>query len=1556
MKDTNLFYLMHLLKALAAVLFVSISSLSAQNLNLTKNTTLDFGLGGGGSVSGINFTADISGTTKIPQSYEWSINGGSSFTTPSTSNTYSPIFTSDGSYAITYKVTFTDGTKMQSSVKLPFKIYTNVKLVPSLENDVLKVCQGSIVKLTAKLFNVNTNTEITDISLPDNNYQWKTIGSNVPSIPVATIKEPDANFSNVVSGNTEIGVNYNYASYSGIFIATSSNLKISISDKLIINSISINNLCDPSNIKFDVATTGGFANEKENLTWSFGDNQTAENTYVHSYASSGKYTVTLKLNSVSAACQAEYNSTFQIGSPTISINKNDASTEICSNQNTSFSATQTPFSVPIQWYLDDEIINGATANTLNYKFLEAGTHTLKVKTSDGCPSSSTPYKVTINSTPVPKYTYNIEGQCNTVDFSNGTMPNSDFNYTWSYKNASNTIILNEENKASFSYSFPEAGTYNVVLTASNKNASSCAASTSKNIKVNGANIKIISEIGNTTCTTFPISLDLSTTNIADGMIPQYYLVDWGDGSDISEQIPYEAGKAVTTPKHIYATAKDDPYQIVVHLISTGGGCETTENTFPITVSEACPVGESYGFKRIKDCDNKLQLSIEETTKKISKIVYLGESQNFDFLKKTATDVANLFTYTFTESGVKYVQVTYSDGPSVKFQVNMIDEHPLISGNQNYASNLCKGNNLTLNVDVDATNISSFIWSVDEETQRNGNGVTVKNTSFTRKYPSSGNDYNVKYTLIDNNGCEVPSGNFIVSPKAPIVDFSLLESSNATIHPKTENSDAYYSTCSAILNAKINGSSASTNLQWNWTLDGKVLEDKTANPTFTIENNSGSIQTHNLTLIAISDNGSGCTSTPVSKIIARLSRPIASFTIADNNTSRCGDQNQQRLVYSFANTSQSSNNASYEWNWGDGTTESNNSKNITHRYNLEAGSYSHSYNPILTLTDENNCKDIFPKTGSVDATDSKNIVRLSRPKALFSLEDISENTKCIPKKIQLTNQSENATEYKWDYGDNGSATAFGSFQETSTYTYFDLDPSKPNQPTLRTISLTAKDADGCTMVYSSPEPIALNGISATLKKSSTGIFCENDKPNIEYEVSYIPSQPLNEFQIQWNFGDNSDNYSSENINTYLHEYSKSGLYNPIAVISGNINGATCTATANLENGESLIIYDNPTLSELNNSPKVCDGSSFNVSINTNENILTAPDGNPYTYKYAWDPADNITEMVSNGIISYTITPSQNESYTLDAFNGFCHLQNKISSTYISNPDILFGKNIHICGPKGGQTTFDITLENADEILNWAVGDDESKMDWIEEIDKNKTYKLTIPDGYTQYETPFSFTIKNSQANCPEVTKIDKFYVTKDIEIKNVHLLLNGTNYINYTSAITAGQKVEIVPTITQNNDKSILIYSWTPANLLTNPNTLTPSFISDKSQTFQLKIQNDQDCERTLDVPIIVTDLPDVKKYQQNIANAFSPNGDGKNDYFFISGFGIKKINHLAIYNRNGQKVFESSNTLPNDQLKGWNGRFANGKDAPVANYVYIAQIETNLGQKLDLKGSIILIR
>lgn len=86
-------------------------------------------------------------------------------------------------------------------------------------------------------------------------------------------------------------------------------------------------------------------------------------------------------------------------------------------------------------------------------------------------------------------------------------------------------------------------------------------------------------------------------------------------------------------------------------------------------------------------------------------------------------------------------------------------------------------------------------------------------------------------------------------------------------------------------------------------------------------------------------------------------------------------------------------------------------------------------------------------------------------------------------------------------------------------------------------------------------------------------------------------------------------------------------------------------------------------------------------------------------------------------------------------------------------------------------------------------------------------------------------------------------------------------------------------------------------------------------------------------------------------NAFSPDGNNNNDVFRVPYPQFIKTFHMTIYNRYGQKVFETI-----DATKGWNGNMQNGQPALPGNYIWTITLTDIDDNRIVEKGHVLLIR
>ena len=125
----------------------------------------------------------------------------------------------------------------------------------------------------------------------------------------------------------------------------------------------------------------------------------------------------------------------------------------------------------------------------------------------------------------------------------------------------------------------------------------------------------------------------------------------------------------------------------------------------------------------------------------------------------------------------------------------------------------------------------------------------------------------------------------------------------------------------------------------------------------------------------------------------------------------------------------------------------------------------------------------------------------------------------------------------------------------------------------------------------------------------------------------------------------------------------------------------------------------------------------------------------------------------------------------------------------------------------------------------------------------------------------------------------------------------------------------------------------------------------ETSDYSVTIIDSSGCVATDDIRLRV-----VKERPIYIPTAFSPNGDGYNDRFYIGGGNnVVQVEQLQIFNRWGEQVFSRKSFQPNDPAEGWDGVF-DGKLLDPDVFVYYAEISFIDGEVILYKGSVTLVR
>ncbi len=146
------------------------------------------------------------------------------------------------------------------------------------------------------------------------------------------------------------------------------------------------------------------------------------------------------------------------------------------------------------------------------------------------------------------------------------------------------------------------------------------------------------------------------------------------------------------------------------------------------------------------------------------------------------------------------------------------------------------------------------------------------------------------------------------------------------------------------------------------------------------------------------------------------------------------------------------------------------------------------------------------------------------------------------------------------------------------------------------------------------------------------------------------------------------------------------------------------------------------------------------------------------------------------------------------------------------------------------------------------------------------------------------------------------------------------------------------------------FNWRPEGSVSDPASLSPFVTPTETTTVVFSATDTAGCEVRDRLTITIDNSRDVYT-----PSAFSPNGDGLNDFFSpLIGDNVRDVSLLQVYDRWGALVYEGRN-LPGDNNSGWNGRFKSDF-APAGVYVYYAEVEFLDGVREIIQGDVLLIR
>ena len=430
-------------------------------------------------------------------------------------------------------------------------------------------------------------------------------------------------------------------------------------------------------------------------------------------------------------------------------------------------------------------------------------------------------------------------------------------------------------------------------------------------------------------------------------------------------------------------------------------------------------------------------------------------------------------------------------------------------------------------------------------------------------------------------------------------------------------------------------------------------------------------------------------------------------------------------------------------------------------------------------------------------------------------------------------------------------------------------------------------------------------------------------------------------------------------------------------------------------DSLIMFDNASL-KLDYALPSHSVNKLEVSINNNSsyqlfknlNQSTTSDTlsnlsitqNTYCFRIATYDACSNFKSYSNEVCTINLsTSAQNNQITTDwitllgvgqttnlsrdnallqsiAAPATQHIDSTVicNTTYCYRAEITFtgdaiSRSLEVC-----ETSFSTntppTIDNISSITNT------DSIDWTWEIPIN-----TTPSYYVAHQVAVDGTIINSESTSSNSYKLPFNSAVKYLAIEVYDICDNKSPIGN------VGSNINLIGDVTSSYDIELswnTYYGWVDGFqdyylTIKNSNGELIDSVSTGGQTTYILAVADQEEQTMIFTVWAVPVISGIQYSRSNILvfertpiisipNSFTPNGDGLNDQFIISGKFINSY-ELQIFNRWGEVLYQT-----NDLEVGWDGT-SNEKTMPVGNYAYRMKIKDLNDNEYIRIGSILIL-
>ncbi|SHN43994.1 PKD domain-containing protein [Chitinophaga sp. CF418] len=1255
-------------------------------------------------------------------------------------------------------------------------------------------------------------------------------------------------------------------------------------------------ICDaPVTVKLTNQSQGA-----SNWNWDFGDGQSSiqQNPSV-TYSSLGTFKIKLTATSASG-CSGIAEQYVNLVKPQVTITASVP--QGCTGLTTTFSShiSTEDSIVSYEWDFGDGSPKSTEAIP-KHTYNNDGTFpvTLSYITKNGCKGTVNLYSSTgirVYKKPKPDFSSPEAPQIcgnNTVHF-NGT---TDVGNEWIWNFGDNSGADHSQNTT---HSYRQPGTYTVSLTVSNHG---CMEKVTKIDYITAVNPFPHFNMQPIDCKN---RTEIRFTDNSSGNITSWKW-SWGDGKEDSYTTK------TSTVRHKYN--KTGTYK--VKLTVSAGAC-TSFDTMTIKLYAPSPITITTDKTTLCGSDT-LKASVIAINKDIYGLnvwSYLWTSSDGTPAQPNSNDYQRT-TFSNLQAGADTIRfVAYNlqgcpdtsnkvvvnvNGPAAKFLI------PDVAA--------CRGTELTF---TDKTNISKGkpikTWSWDF-----GDGSTTKvftSPPFKYTYNKSGYFY-PKLTVTDQAGCTSTASGPKVQVNGPNADFV----PSKLLVPPGSNVQFYNYTT---------GTGGTPIYHWDFG-DNTTSTEKSPTKSYPAKG------VYTVTLLVRDNNG--CTDSIKKQI--KVSTVGAGFTVTTSfvNNSQCPP-----VIARFNNTS--SNYTSSYWNFGDGSFATIN--NPSHTY-----TYAGKYKVKLTVTGEAGNEDQYEQEIEV--------------KGPYGTIATSSNGGCLTKEIEFKVSAISAVNFAWDFTD-------GLVRETTDST---IKHTFKN-PGIYKPRLILSDQAGCKGTAFLAEPIVIDKLEVEMT-ASPQFVCDEGWVSFTSKFNSFSIDELKKAaKYKWTYeaGISAENDTSATPRFYLNKIKEYNFTLTTTTAYG------CTQAVS----KTVTVYPKPEATISGPSQACQDAAvSFSGNVTKTPDVIwswTFGNGNsaniqqPADQTYNKTGPSNVLLLVTNSngctdtadhTINIVPKPVANataaakficlgNSTTLSASGGITYqwspaesLSNPKTSSPLATPGVTTNYQVAVTDANGCSDTGDVSLRVVQPFTIQATPDTA--------ICPGQSVPLRVSgadhyvwkgQGLDDVHSPYpNATLRTAGNYTYEVTGYDaEGCFTHDTSlIVTVHP--SPTIDAGPDRTVTAGKLI----TLRTTGSPDIVKWNWSPAEYLNCTTCQTPQALPNLSTIYKVEVENIYGCKATDEFSLKLLCNQDAIF----LPTAFSPNGDGKNEWFYPKGRGVKEVISMRVYDRWGSLVFERMYFQINTATAGWDGTWKN-RVAPIGTYVYSIETVCEEGGTFMFNGTVTVVK